>query len=191
MHFEYIDKNLDEVMQNIDNVLYFRAYDIGSKMALFAMMREGKGVYRRIQITKEMSKVHFPFEPIYWFSKGAGYNLMKENGIFISDNWVALNISNLEGFKQQKLDKHRIFNVGLFATFTDGSATFIRRESPRNFAKQGGIDGYIDELKKYKEFNPQYDEYQIIECFGNDDDTYTIPQLQEKPKVKEKTKKDN
>ncbi len=188
MHFEYIDENLDEVIQNIDNVLYFRPYEVDGKQALFAMMKIDNGVYTKLQITKTMSKVHFPFEPIYWFSKGPGYKLMRDNEFLIFDNWTALNISNLEGFKQQKLDKHRIFNVGLFATFSDGSATFIRRETPKKFAKEGGLDFYIDTLKQYKEFNPQYEEYQIIECFDAGYSTIAIPKLQEK-KEQQKVKK--
>ena len=53
VQLEYIDENLSEIMQNPDSVLYLRPYDVGNKRALFAMVKEEQGVYRKVQITKE------------------------------------------------------------------------------------------------------------------------------------------
>ena len=70
VQLEYIDENLSEIMQNPDSVLYLRPYDVGNKRALFAMVKEEQGVYRKVQITKEQSKMSFPFEPICCFYEG-------------------------------------------------------------------------------------------------------------------------
>lgn len=64
MWLYFIDKNIKEVRKNLKNVLYIRPYDINSKRALFAVIKEEKGIYRRIQITEEISKWNFPFRNI-------------------------------------------------------------------------------------------------------------------------------
>lgn len=185
MQLEYIDENLNRIMQNPDSVLYLRTYDIGSKRALFALVKEEQGVYRKVQITKEQSKMTFPFEPIYWFYNGPGYSFLKN---FISfHNELALNTTNLDGFKTTTL-KSKIFNVGIFATFNDGSATLITRERAKKIKKQGGIQPYIDLLKQYKEYGQKYDTYEIIEYYSDSDDTIVIPKLKEQPMVKKLTK---
>lgn len=186
MQLEYIEKNLDEIMQNPDSIMYLRPYDIGKKRALFAMVKEDPGVYRKVQITKEESKMTFPFEPIYWFHNGPGYFLLRDFVCF--DNTLALNIANLDGFKATTLEGNNIFSVGVFATFNDGSATFVKRERPKKFKKQNGIQSYIDLLKQYKECDPKYDTYEIIECYGADDDTFVIPKLQKKTEEQQKVK---
>ena len=38
----------------------------------------------------------------------------------VLDNWLALNKTNLEGFKHKTLHNSKIFNIGIFATFNDG-----------------------------------------------------------------------
>ena len=48
----------------------------------------------------------------------------------------------------QSLGEDKILNVGVFATFNDGSSTFVWRERSKNFEKKGGIQPYIDLLKK-------------------------------------------
>ncbi|MBP3635793.1 MAG: hypothetical protein J6J17_05020 [Bacilli bacterium] len=195
MQLEYIDENLNRIMQNPDSVLYLRPYDIGNKRALFAMVKEEQGVYRKVQITKEESKMTFPFETLYWFYNGPGYFFLKNFICF--DNSLALNSTNLDGFKAKDLDESKIFNVGIFATFDDGSATFVIRERKKRFEKQGGIQSYIDLLRQYKEYEPKHDTYEFIERYSTDDYTFVIPKLQEKieehPKVKKliPTKKDD
>lgn len=193
MQLEYIEENLNEVIQKSDNVMYLKSRDIGNKRALFAFVKEDEGVYKKIQITKAYSKMTFPFEPVHWFYTGPGHFLLKN---FISFNsYSAFNIKYLDGFKSIKLDEIKIFRVGIFATFIDGSATFIESKTEKEFNKKGGIQTYIDELKKYKDYNPRYEEYQIIESFGIDDATFIIPELQaktnENPMVKKLTKKKN
>lgn len=191
MQLVYIDENLNKIMQNPDSILYLRPYDIGHKKALFAIVREDQGVYKKVQITKEQSKMEFPFEPIYWFYNGPGYFLLKD---FISfHNVLALNTANLDGFKTKILE-NKIYNVGVFATFNDGSATFVICEKAKKFEKQGGIASYIDLLKQHKDYDPQHDTYEIIEYHSVSDDTFIIPELQEKveeqPKVRKLTKDD-
>ncbi len=185
MPLVYIDENLNKIIQNPDSVLYLRPYDIGCKRALFAVIKEDQGVYKKVQLTKEQSKMSFPWEPIYWFNNGPGRFFLKD---FISFyNELALNTTNLDGFKTKILE-NKIYNVGIFAIFNDGSATFIIRERAKKFDKQGGIQSYIDLLKQHKEYNPQCDTYEIIEFHSVNDDTFIIPELQketeEQPKVR-------
>lgn len=52
MPLVYIDKNLNNIIENSNNVLYLRPYDIGYKRALFAIVKEEQGVYKKIQLTK-------------------------------------------------------------------------------------------------------------------------------------------
>lgn len=195
MQLNYIEENLNRIMQNPDNVLYLRPYDIANKQALFAMVKEEQGVYKKVQITKEESKMTFPFGPLYWFYNGPGYYFLKNFICF--DNTLALNLTNLDGFKAKELDGSKVFNVGVFATFSDGSATFVIRERKKKFEKRGGIKPYIDLLRNYKEYNPKYDTYEFIERYSTDEDTFIIPKFQEKiedqPKVKKiiPTKKDD
>jgi len=174
---QYIEENLNRIIQEPDSVMYLKPYNVGNKRALFAIVKEGQGVYKKVQISKEQSKMNFPFEPIYWFYKGPGYFYLKDFIVF--DNWLALNTKNLEGFKHKTLDESKVFKIGVFATFNDGSATFIKRQTPKEYQKKGGIQAYIDLLKQYKEYEPHYDTYEIMEYYINDEDTITIPKLQE------------
>lgn len=172
---KYIDENLNKIIENPGSVMYLRPYDIGGKRALFAIVKEEQGVYKKVQITKEQIKGNFPFEPISWFYKGPGYFYLKDFIVF--NNWLALNIANLEGFKHSTLDESKIFKIGIYATFNDGSATFIERKTQKEFQK-GGIQAYIDLLKQHKEYAPKYDTYRNIEGYYNhNDDTIVIPEL--------------
>lgn len=184
--FEYVKENLNRVIKDPDNVLYLKPANVGNKQALFAMIREEKGVYRNIQITKEQSKWIFPWEPIYYFYKDVGHLFMKEYIPFY--NWQAYNVSNLDGFKFKKLDDFKILNVGIFATFSDGSAAFVLRKKEKEFQHYNGIQFYLNLLEQYKDYNPHYDTYKIIECYGNGDNTYVIPELQENGKEHPKVK---
>ena len=194
MYLEYIDENLKKIMENQDNILYIRTEEVDNKRALFATIKEDEGVYRKFQITKAQSRMQFPWEPLYWFHEGPGY-LLLNNFIILNNNNLALNKDHLEGFKSKELDNNKIFNTGVFATFDDGSATFVRREKAKKFEKQGGIQKYIDLLKQYKEYNPKYDTYEIIEAYkvsnspNNNIFTFIIPELQAKTEEKPKTKK--
>lgn len=192
MNLVYIDENLNKIIQNSDKVLYLRPYDIGHKQALFAIVKEDQGVYKKVQLTKGQSKMSFPWEPIYWFYKGPGHFLLKD---FISfHNILALNTTNLDGFKATTIE-NKIYNVGIFATFNDGSATFVIRERAKKFDKQGEIQPYTDLLKQYKKYDPQYDTYEIIELHNVNNDTFIIPKLQneikEHPKVRKITRNNN
>ena len=130
----------------------------------------------------------FPWEPIYWLYKGPGYFYLN-NFIVLNLNNIALNTTNLDGFKAKSLGEDKILNVGVFATFNDGSATFVRRERAKKFEKKGGIQPYIDLLKKYKEYEPQHDTYKYIESVSEVDGLFVIPELQEKVQEKPKVKK--
>lgn len=190
---QYINENLNMIIQNPDSVMYLKPYDIGNKKALFAIVKEEDGVYKKVQVTKEQHKMNFPFEPICWFYKGPGSLILKDFIIF--DNWLALNITNLDGFKHKILDGRKTYNVAIFATFNDGSSTFIKRQTKKEFSKKGGIQPYINLLKQHKEYEPKYDNYKYIESYSYNDDTFIIPELQEQikeqPKVKKLTKDNN
>lgn len=193
IQLEYIDENLNRIMQNPDSVLYLRPYDVGNKRALFAMVREEQGVYRKVQITKEESKMTFPFQPIYSLYNGPGYFYLN-NFIVLNSNTFALNTTNLDGFKAKLVGN----KIAVFATFSDGSATYVWCERPKKFEKKGGIQPYIDLLKKYKEYEPKHDTYKYIESSDEVDGLFVIPELQtkieEQPMVKKlipNTRKDD
>ncbi len=188
VQLEYIDENLNRIIQNPDSVLYLRPYNVGNKRALFAMVKEEQGVYRKVQITKEQSKMTFPWEPIYWFYKEPGYFYLKDF-IILNSNNLALNTTNLDGFKSQSLGEDKILNVGVFATFNDGSSTFVWRERSKKFEKKGGIQPYIDLLKKYKEYEPMHDTYKFIESVDEVDGLFVIPELQTKIEEQQMVKK--
>lgn len=185
MQLQYIDENLNKIIQNLDSVLYLKPYNVGHKRALFAIVKEEQGVYRKVQITKEQSKMSFPWEPIYWFYQGPGYFYLKDF-IVLNSNGLALNTANLEGFMYKELKDNKK-QVGIFATFSDGSATFVIRENTKEFEQQNGIKTYMDLLKQYKEPKLNYNNYEIIEYYINSEDTFTIPKLKEKIKEQKNT----
>ena len=187
MVFDYINENLDKILQNPDSVFYINSYYIGNKRAIFAVVKEDEGIYKKVQITKKQSRMEFPWEPLFHFFNEPGYLLQKKFIVF--DNWVALNTTHLDGFKY--ISNKNKKEVGIFATFDDGSATFVKPERQRKFAKQGEIESYINLLKQYKEYNPTHDIYENIEYYNDNSDTFIIPKLQKKneelPKVKKLT----
>ena len=158
---QYIDDNLTKIIKNPESVLYIKPFDVKNKIALFAVMKEKPGVYRKIQITKDQSKETFPLEPIYWLNQGPAYFILKDF-ISLSDNWLAVNTTNMDGFKEKKLDDDRRYNIGIFAMFSDGSATFITRESEKSLRKWSGIASYNNRLKPFKNPNLQHEKYYSI-----------------------------
>lgn len=184
--FKYISDNLNRILQNPGSVLYLEPDNVGRKKALFAMIRESEGVYKKIQITEEQSNWTFPFEPIYCFYKGAGHLFLKN---FISFyNIRALNISNLDGFKYEKYDDRKV-NIYIYATFCDGTAAFVKRLPEKQFLKECGIEAYINLIREHKEYNPQYKTYEIIDSYNDGSNTFIIPQLQVKKEEQQKIKK--
>ena len=173
MWLYFIDKNIKEVRKNLKNILYIRPYDIDSKRALFAVIKEEKGIYRRIQITEEMSKWNFPFETLNMFFEGPGHSFIKDFIILRQSN-LAINKTNLEKFGYIKLNGYKIYNIGICALFNDGVAT--------------RIDHYEEDMKPYltKESN-FIDNYEIIEnyCYGIME-RCVIPKLKEKEETKTK-----
>lgn len=175
MQLEYIDDNLQEIMANPDSVLYLKPYDIKNKKALFAIVKGQNGIYKKLQITKEQSKLSFPFEPIYWFYQGPGYLYLKD--FIVLDNWLALNTTNLDGFRSYKIDDYKKYNMAIYALFSDGSATFITRENEKKYNKNGHLDSYYNLLKQYKEPNIQQETYYCIDNYINERNTIVIPEL--------------
>ena len=173
---QYIDENLQEIMANIDSVLYIKPYDVKNKIALFAVVRKKPGVYRKIQISKEQSKGTFPIEPIYWLNVGPMYFDLKDF-ISVGSNWIALNTKNMDGFKEKKLDDDRRYNIGIFAMFSDGSATFITRESEKSLRKWSGIASYNNRLKPFKNPNLQHEKYYSIGANFDTEDICVISEL--------------
>ena len=177
MDFEYIHENLDKIIENPDSIMYIKPYNIGTKKALFAVMKEHEGVYRKIQLTKPQGKMHFPIEPIYLFSRGPGYFYLKN--FTVLDNYIAFNMDYLEGFKCKFLENNKYFNLGIFATFNDGTATFVAGDNDRKFQHKGGFRRIYRMLEPPVPFNEKDDIYEIIESYKNiDDDKFIIPSLQ-------------
>ena len=177
-HFKYIDENVNQIIEHPDNVFYIRPYDVGKKLALFAMVKEEEGVYRLLQLTKEQSRFTFPFEPLYWFGKEQGHLYYERNQDIIIDNNVSLNPTNLESFQSRRLEEAKILKVGIFATFYDGTCTLIQRKSEKDLQKKGGIQYYADLLGTNKENHSQQECYYTIECYNTGNNTFVIPELQ-------------
>lgn len=55
--------------------------------------------------------------------------------------------------------------------------------------KKGGIQPYIDLLKKYKEYEPKHDTYKFIESVDEVDGLFVIPELQTKIEEQQMVKK--
>lgn len=174
MLFQYIDKNLQEVIKNSQNVMFIKPLYKKNKLALYAVVKEKEGVYKKVQLTKEQNKLEFPFEPIYHFYDGPGYLYLKDFLIF--HNSIAVNIFNLDGFKSAPWDK-RNKNTSVYAAFNDGSAVFVDVKNTKKFEKDGGIQKYTDLLKPYKEPSLRHDTYEVIEYYNSKDDTFVIPTL--------------
>lgn len=172
MWLYFIDKNIKEVRKNLKNVLYIRPYDIDSKRALFAVIKEEKGIYRRIQITEEMSKWNFPFETLNMFFEGPGHSFIKDFIILRQSN-LAINKTNLEKFGYIKLNGYKIYNIGICALFKDGSATYVKRIKEK-------------ELEKGTRLEPTQDNYEIIEYYEANNNIYEISKLQESKETKTK-----
>ena len=59
----------------------------------------------------------------------------------------------------------------------------------KKFEKKGGIQPYIDLLKKYKEYEPMHDTYKFIESVDEVDGLFVIPELQTKIEEQQMVKK--
>ena len=184
--FSYIKENIERINQNPDSVFIIRPGLVGKKIALFALVKEDAGVYKHVQLTKEVSNWVFPATPIYDFHNGPGYYLL-DNYITFND-YRAVNITNLEGFKLVP-NKAKVLNTELYVTFNDGTADFIIRGRAKSFEKNGGIEPYIKLLKEHKEYNPQYETYDVIDKYYVGNNTFIIPKLQEKAKEDVMTRK--
>ena len=81
----------------------------------------------------------------------------------------------MDGFRCNELDDAKLFNVGIYATFYDGSATFVQRDIKRHFAKNGGINKFNNLLTPYKDIKMNYDTYYVIDTFFDKDNIAVIP----------------
>ena len=167
------------------------------------MVKEGQGIYRKVQLTVEESKLTFPFEPLYYFYNYPMLMTLLLKKFIWFNNTLALNITNLDSFKAIDLKESKIFNVGVYATFNDGSATYVIRDTRKKFEKQGGIQSYTDLLKKHKKDEQKNYTYktddiyytcypsithEFIENYSVGENMFVIPKLQEEqPNVKKLT----
>ncbi len=165
MNLEFINENIDKIIKNINDVLYIRPYNINGKIALYGVIKEDKGIYKRIKLTKEMSKLTFPFEPLYYLYEN---NKLNKKDFLIFNNIISLNKNNLDGFITSNLN-NKIYNIGVFATFTDCSSTIITREIYNKFIKNKELNLLV------QEYPSKHNNYYIIEDYKVDMDTYIIP----------------
>lgn len=180
MTLNYIDENLEKITENLENVLYIKPYNIGHKRALFAVVKEGAGIYKKIKITKEESRLTFPFEPLLLFD-----NFLLKDFIVLNSNNLALNKNWIDGFKIIKHDFNRS-NIDIYAVFSDKSATFVRTEREKTFNKNGGIDSFNKFLENYNVDKVNNNEYRIIEYyFPDDSDIIEIPILKNSDQIDE------
>lgn len=181
----YIDENLEKVINNPDKVLYLRTYDVRNKSALFAVLKEDTGIYKKVQITKEQSKMIYPWEPLLWFDTSAAGNLLLKDFIILNSNNLALNKNNIDGFKIIKNGNFG-YNIEIYAVFSDGTATFVRREREKTFNRNGGIDSFNKLLENYKDNKVNNNKYHIIEFFAvNGSDIIEIPNLRNLDQINE------
>ena len=174
VQFKYIEENLKRVIENNSTVMFIKPYEINNQKALFAVVKESEGVYKRVQLTESLHKAFFPIEPLCYLVNGPLYFYLKNYIGF--DNHMALNLDNLDGFSTEHL-QGKFFNTAIFGTFNDGSAAFIKRMSLRTFNKEGGIKAYNDLLKICKDTDRKHEKYYLI-CFSENSNTLVIPELQ-------------
>lgn len=174
VQFKYIEENLKKVIENTNSIMYIKPYEINKQKALFAVVKESEGVYKRVQLTESLHKAFFPIEPLCYLVNGPLYFHLKNYIGF--DNHMALNLDNLNGFSTKQLSG-KFFNTAIFSTFNDGSAAFIKRVNLRAFNKKGGIKAYNDLLKICKDTERKAEEYYPI-CFPENSNTLVIPELQ-------------
>lgn len=180
MTLNYIDESLEKITENLENVLYIKPYNIGHKRALFAVVKEGAGIYKKIKITKEESGLTFPFEPLLLFD-----NFLLKDFIVLNSNNLALNKNWIDGFKIIKHDFNRS-NIDIYAVFSDKSATFVRTEREKTFNKNGGIDSFNKFLENYNADKVNNNEYRIIEYyFPDDSNIIEIPILKNSDQIDE------
>lgn len=127
--FDYIEENLEKIKNPNDvNIIKPRKVDKGYE--LWARINNGEAV----KLTKSMSKITFPFEPIYWLAREVfGKFYFKDFGVV--DNFVAINKNHLKELQYldlQKLDT-KGKRVGLYGRFDDGLIMFLAEPTRKYF----------------------------------------------------------
>lgn len=169
--YEFKSNNIKEILNNLGNVLYIypdyrKQIEYVEEWALFAIIKEEKGVYKKVQITTFMSSQIFKITDVYSkFIEEYTSNYLKDF-ILLNGNATILNPAHFKGFNYYQLN--------IYALFNDGVAT--------------RIDHYEEDMKPYltKESN-FIDNYEIIEnhCYGIME-RCVIPKLKEKEETKTK-----
>lgn len=154
------DENIERVIENKNNILCFKPFDVENKRALYAVLKENDNLYYKTQITESQPKIAFPYNPIYFLGEYTDFDF---NDYVNINNHATFNSNYLEGFKYKFAINDK--NCFLYATFNTGVATYIQREKINGFLKHNGIEPYIELLEKYKEFNPKHDFYKILEYY--------------------------
>ena len=174
--YEFKTDNIKEILNNLDNVLYItpdyrKQIEYVDEWALFAIIKEEKGVYKKVQITTFMSCQNFKITDVFnRFIEEYTSNCLKDF-ILLKGNATLLNPAHFKGFNYSLLnEKH----TRIYALFNDGVATHI--------------DHYENDMKPYL-VKDSKDNYEIIEdyCFGIMEHC-TIPKLKEKTKTKKLSK---
>lgn len=169
--FEFKSDNIKEILNNLDNVLYIypdyrKQITYVEEWALFAIIKEEKGVYKKVQITTFMSSQNFKITDVFnRFIEEYTSNYLKDF-ILLNGNATILNPAHFKGFDY--------YQSNIYALFNDGVATHI--------------DHYEEDMKPYLIRESNFiDSYEIIEnyCYGIMD-SCVIPKLKEKEKTKTK-----
>lgn len=169
--YEFKSDNIKEILNNLSNVLYIypdyrKQIEYVEEWALFAIIREEKGVYKKVQMTTFMSSQIFKITDVYSkFIEEYTSNYLKDF-ILLNGNATVLNPAHFKGFNY--------YQSNIYALFNDGVVT--------------RIDHYEEDMKPYltKESN-FIDNYEIIEnyCYGIME-RCVIPKLIEKEEIKTK-----
>ena len=127
--FDYIEENLEKI-KNPNDVDIIKPIKADKGYELWARINNGEAV----KLTKSMSKMTFPFEPIYWLAREVfGKFYFEDFGIV--DNFVAINKNHLTELKyldSQKLDP-KGKRVGLYVCFDDGNMVFLAEPTRKYF----------------------------------------------------------
>lgn len=140
--FIYLEENV-KAIENPNNVNAFLSQKLDKGISLIANLVGGES----IQLTKPMSFMTYPFEPIYHLSREKLGDFYCEGFFKISDD-TAVNGRNFVGFSYQPKEKSKF--TGIIAHFADGTSCNLYGIRNKCFEKEKDrLEGIAQEIADY------------------------------------------
>ena len=129
--FDYIDENLEKI-KNPNDVDIIKTADKDKGRSLYARINHGEA----IPLTKPMSSMSYPWEPIYHLSKELGRFYWQDFSIIADD--VAINKTHLVqlAYVDEKALNDKSKRVQIYADFDDGNLIYVARPLRKHFYKK-------------------------------------------------------